>query len=178
LSSIFQNGTLFQLGFTVLYDANYKEGAHIIEVTSRIGIANQYEQELNSRLSQARIIRMSRRQKEQPLSSFRKLFLPNFDMLESTLLKDLAKTDRQGLVGEILTEIMIEQCFSNFHIIHRNWRRTGHANQEGMDFLGTWNKNGVQSLVLVESKFCGGVADNFEVYVRTRRDGKLSGERN
>jgi len=178
LSSIFQNGALFQLAFTVLYDANYKEGAHIIEVTTPIGVPNQCEQELNSRLSQARIIRMSRRQREQPLSSFRKLFLPNFDVLEATLLKDLAKTDRQGLVGEILTEIMIEQCFSNFQIIHHNWRRTGHANQEGMDFLGIWNRNGVQSLVLVESKFCGGVAENFDAYVRARTGEALEGMEN
>jgi hypothetical protein len=178
LSSLFQNGKLFRLALTVLYDADYKEGAHIVKVPSLVGVPDQCEQELKSRLDQARVIRMSRQQKEQPLSSFRKLFLPNFDLLEKALLDGLAKTDREGLIGEILTEIMIEQCFCNFRIIHRNWRRTGHSNQEGMDFLGVWNRKGNESLALVESKFCGGTAQNFDAYVRARTEEALEGMEN
>lgn len=178
MTSLFQNGKVFRLAFTVLYDADYKEGAHIVKVPVTLNAPDQCEQELESRLGQARVIRMARRQKEQPLSSFRKLFLPNFDSLEKALLAGLAKTDREGLIGEILTEIMIEQCFCNFRIIHRNWRRTGHANQEGMDFLGVWNRKGNESLVLVESKFCGGTAQNFDAYVRARTEEALEGMEN
>jgi hypothetical protein len=178
LSSLFQNGNTFRLALTILYDVDYKEGAHIVKVPALMNIPDQCEQELKSRLEQARVIRMSRRQKEEPLSSFRKLFFPNFDSLEKALLDGLAKTDREGLIGEILTEIMIEQCFCNFQIIHRNWRRTGHSNQEGMDFLGIWNRNGNESLALVESKFCGGDARNFDAYVRARTEEALEGMEN
>jgi hypothetical protein len=169
---------VFRLAFTVLYDVDYKEGAHIVKVPAILNTQDQCEQELKARLDQARVIRMSRQQKEQPLSSFRKLFLPNFDLLEKALLDGLAKTDREGLIGEILTEIMIEQCFCNFRIIHRNWRRTGHSNQEGMDFLGVWNRKGNESLALVESKFCGGTAQNFDAYVRARTEEALEGMEN
>ena len=178
MTSLFQNGKVFRLAFTVLYDVDYKEGAHIVKVPAILNTQDQCEQELKSRLDQARVIRMSRQQKEQPLSSFRKLFLPNFDLLEKALLDGLAKTDREGLIGEILTEIMIEQCFCNFRIIHRNWRRTGHSNQEGMDFLGVWNRKGNESLALVESKFCGGTAQNFGAYVRARTEEALEGMEN
>lgn len=178
MTSLFQNGKVFRLAFTVLYDVDYKEGAHIVKVPAILNTQDQCEQELKARLDQARVIRMSRQQKEQPLSSFRKLFLPNFDLLEKALLDGLAKTDREGLIGEILTEIMIEQCFCNFRIIHRNWRRTGHSNQEGMDFLGVWNRKGNESLALVESKFCGGTAQNFDAYVRARTEEALEGMEN
>jgi len=178
LSSLFQNGGMFRLAFSILYDDDYKEGVHIIIEPCRLDIPDQCEQELRSRLNQARVIRMLREQREQPLSSFRNIFLPNFELLEIALLDDLYKTDRVGLIGEIITEIIIEQCFCNFQIIHHNWRRTGHSNQEGMDFIGIWNRNGNLNLVFIDSKFCGETSKNYEDYVRARAKEALEGMEN
>ncbi|MGD0424532.1 MAG: hypothetical protein ABSA92_13910 [Candidatus Bathyarchaeia archaeon] len=94
--------------------------------------------------------------------------------LEEELLSGLKKTEREGLIGEILTEMVAEQCFSNFGLLHRNWRRTGRANHEGMDFVGVWTRDGVERLTLVESKYGREVA-NPDSYVRTRIKGQLRG---
>jgi hypothetical protein len=174
ISRLFRSGQMFQIALTILYDTNYKEGAHIVEATSS-EIPSQFETELISRLSQAQLIRQLQKTKEQPLSTFRKQFLPNFDALENQLVSDLCVTEREGLVGEIISEMLIEQCFSNFQIIHRNWRRSGRANREGMDFLGIWNTNGQEYLALVESKYCGPCSQSYATYVRARTEEALEG---
>ncbi len=128
--------------------------------------------ELNSHFVQkweaARLRRETRRIKASRSRSMREFHVPKYSDLGASIASDLASEGRKGLLGEIVTQLLVEDCCRSVRVIYVNYEHTGTANQYGIDLAGVVDK---EEVVLVESKFCGtgeSNKNNFQSYLVQR----------
>jgi len=62
---------------------------------------------------------------------------------------------RKGLLGEILTELIAQDCGPGVNLLHVNWHLTGTSTGKGIDLLGLDEQGSSADIIVFESKFAG-----------------------
>src|SRR2546425_4810284 len=99
----------------------------------------------------ARIRRDSRKVRSKRLV-MRSYHVPSYASLGAAIANDLGPAARKGLLGEIVTQLLLSDCCSQIQIQYLNWEYTGTANRYGIDLVGFADQDTV--IVLIECKFC------------------------
>ncbi len=146
INALIRTGNLFRIGSENRISVG--RNIHLVVKDSE-----QCRSHVEERWRFASLQRDRRRTKDPALVEQRKQLVFHYDELVEEIGELKQRSHKEGLLGEILADLTLDDCFPPLDMKYVNYYRTGTPNVAGIDIAGLIGTNKDDWLVLLESKF-------------------------
>ncbi len=149
--SLLDSGRVFSLKSKVDFPPPHPGQGLLFTITD----LQRCQEEVSRNWNRAFLIRATKKSRVNSMDQLREIYFPERERSRDDMTSDLPVNHRKGLLGEILTELIAQDCGPGVNLLHVNWHLTGTSTGKGIDLLGLDERGSSAEIILFESKFSG-----------------------